>query len=601
MWEKWSSLPAMFFGNAQKYSGQPFLWRKQQGQWAALDWQQVAHQARKLAAGLIDLSVKPGDRVMLIAESRPEWLIADMAIMSIGAITVPSFTTNTTLDHLHILRHSGAHVAIVSTQAVANKFLPAALQAPELKTLIFIDPVVIDQQLLLPFFLWQDLIHKTDHQPNRQLLDKRLEVLKRSDVCCLIYTSGTGGTPKGVMLSHGAILANCEGAAQVLSTFGLKQEKFLSFLPLSHAYEHTAGQCLPILIGAQIYYAESVERISDNLKETRPTIMTAVPRFFELMHQRILRSIAKEKPWKQRLIQKSPQLGRKSYETPSAMTITDKLKNYLCDWLVRRKTKARFGGKLKALVSGGAPLNYDVGIFFQSLGIPILQGYGQTEAAPVVSVNIPHKVKMDTVGPVLPGVTAHIADDGEILIRGECVMQGYWQDPAATTHALKDGWLHTGDIGHIDQDGYLKITDRKKDIIVLSGGDNVAPARVEGFLVLAPEITQAMVYGDRHPHIVAVIVPHPDFMAEYANQKGLPLDPAALVKNPDFNQGYRSVINQVNLHLSPIEKIRRFILAPEPFTIENGMLTPSFKIRRHKIRTIYQPLLEKLYNGIDND
>lgn len=600
MWEKWSSLPGMFFGNAQKYSNQPFLWHKQKEDWVALSWQQVAHQVQKLAVGLINLSVKPGDRVMLVAESRPEWLIADMAIMSIGAITVPAFTTHTTQDYLHILRHSGAQIGIISTQAIAAKFLPAALQAPELKTVIFIDPIAIDQQVLLHFFLWQDILHKTDHPLSLPRVAERVKALKRSDVCCLIYTSGTGGTPKGVMLSHGAILANCEGAAQVLSTFGLAKERFLSFLPLSHAYEHTAGQCLPILIGAQIYYAESVEKIGDNLREAQPTIMTAVPRFFELMHQRILRSITKEKPWKQRLIKKTILMGRKSFENPSSMTILDKLKNYFYDGLVRRKMRARFGGRLKALVSGGAPLNYDVGIFFQSLGIPILQGYGQTESAPVISVNIPQKVKMDTVGPPLPGVTIKIAEDGEILIQGECVMNGYWQDPEATAHALQGGWLHTGDIGHIDQDGYLKITDRKKDIIVLSGGDNVAPARVEGFLVLEPEITQAMVYGDRHPHVVAILVPNPDFVLEYTKKNGLPNNTAELFKNSDFLKIYKLVIERVNQRLSPIEKIRRFILTPEPFTIENGMLTPSFKIRRHKIRDYYKILLEQLYSGTDN-
>ncbi len=597
MFPKWSSLPAMFFNTSAQKVDRPFLWQRKDGSWQSISWRKTAELTRKIASALLEMGVKEGDRIMLVAESRPEWPMADLAIMTAGCITVPAFITNTTQDHLHILRHSGARIAIISNQSIAQKFMPAALESPALEAIIFIDPVQFEQQLPLSQFLWSDLLEKPDNSKNIDLIAQRIDVLKRTDLACFIYTSGTGGTPKGVMLSHGAVLSNCEGAAHVLQGLNLKNERFLSFLPLSHAYEHTAGQFLPMLIGAEIYYAESVEKISDNLRETKPTIMTAVPRFFELMHQRILRSVAKEKPWKQRLIHKTISLGRKAYENKKAMTLGERLQNFCCTLLVRRKMRQRFGGYLKALVSGGAPLNYDVGLFFQSLGIPILQGYGQTEAAPVISVNLPAKVKMDTVGPAMPGVSIKIANDGEILVQGECVMNGYWQDPVITNQTIKDGWLHTGDIGVIDQDGYLKITDRKKDIIVLSGGDNVAPARVEGFLVLEPEVTQAMVYGDRHSHLVALLVPHPDFMAEYARKNGIANNPVELVANDHFNKVYKLVLTRVNERLSTIEKVRSFILTPEPFTIDNGMLTPSFKIRRHKIREKYRARLEQLYNN----
>src|SRR5690606_8434101 len=311
------------------------------------------------------------------------------------------------------------------------------------------------------------------------------------DVCCFIYTSGTGGTPKGVMLTHGSILANCFGAYHLLvDFFGAGREVFLSFLPLSHAYEHTAGQFFPISIGAEIYYAESVERLIDDMAVARPTIMTAVPRLYEVMHQRMMRAVNRGPELQRKLFFAALELGRRKYEHPGSLTLRERALDALVELLVRRKIRRRFGGRLKALVSGGAALNYDIGLFFTALGLRILQGYGQTEASPVVSVNPPGRIKLKTVGPPLKGVELRIAEDGEILVRGELVMKGYWRDPDATAKAIQDGWLHTGDIGEIDTDGYLRITDRKKDIIVLSGGDNLSPARVEGFLVLQPEIHQ---------------------------------------------------------------------------------------------------------------
>ncbi len=588
------SLPRLFFDQAQKLGGKPFLWRKQDGAFQPMRWARVAADVRALARGLIALGVKPGDRVALIAENRPEWLISDLAIMSVGAITVPAFSTNTIDDNRHVLTHSGARGVIISSPSIAKRSLPAALMAPELSFLIAMEPLHLTQQLPLRFLNWGEAMSLGDTKLDANI-EERIGALARDETCCIIYTSGTGGVPKGVMLTHGSILCNIKGAYRLLQEVGMGNDVFLSFLPLSHSYEHTAGQFLPVSIGAQIYYAESIDRLTENMAEARPTIMTAVPRLYEVIHQRIQRGLVKAKPFQRRMFDLAYRLGRKSYEHPGSLTFKERIQNLVCELLVRRKVRKRFGGRLKAFVSGGAALNYEIGVFFLALGVPLLQGYGQTEASPVISANRPKKIKIDTVGPIFDGLDVRIADDGEILVKGEAVMKGYWRDPEATERAIGDGWLYTSDIGEFDADGYLKITDRKKDIIVLSGGDNISPARVEGFLVLQPEVTQAMVHGDRHPHLVALIVPDADFAKDWAKRNDVPNDLAALVENPAFNRAVGAAVERVNGRLSPLERVRRFALLPESFTIDNAMLTPSLKIRRHKIRERWGETIQKLY------
>jgi long-chain acyl-CoA synthetase len=539
------------------------------------------------------LGVEPGDRIALVSENRPEWLIADHAIMAAGGLTVPPYVTNTTADHAFILTHSGVKGVIVSTAALARRLLPAAIESPDIRFVIAMESEALAQSTVFRQLSWDDALREGAAQPDS--VAARLARQKRSDACCLIYTSGTGGRPKGVMLSHGAIMHNCRGAYEVLLQIGLGDEVFLSFLPLSHSYEHTAGQFFPVSIGAQIYYAESIDKLTDNMAEVRPTLMMAVPRLYEVMHQRIVRTMEKMPPLRRRLFEAAIRLGRKRYEAPQVLSIGDRLADFACDLLVRRKAARRFGGRLKAFVSGGAPLNQEIGLFFTALGVRILQGYGQTESAPVVSVNPPNKVKLHTVGPPLRDTAVRIADDGEILIQGELVMSGYWRDPESTAAALRGGWLHTGDIGVIDDDGYLQITDRKKDIIVLSGGDNVAPARIEGFLLLQPEIAQAMVVGDKRPHLVALLVPDAEFLRRWARENGVAGDPSSLMEQDGLHKAMSASVDRVNRTLSNLEKIRRFALVAEPFTIENEMLTPSLKIRRHKIRERYGAMLNGLY------
>jgi long-chain acyl-CoA synthetase len=374
---------------------------------------------------------------------------------------------------------------------------------------------------------------------------------------------------------------------------GLGDEVFLSFLPLSHSYEHTAGLMFPISIGAQIYFAEGADSLAANLLEARPTIMTAVPRLYETMHQRIRRGMEREKGLKRRLFEQAVTLGRQRLngERPG---LGGRLLDPLLEKLVRDKVRARFGGRLKAMVSGGAPLNPEIGSFFLALGVQLLQGYGQTEAAPVIACNPPGAIQIDSVGPALLGVEIKIAEDGEILVAGDNVMKGYWNDPEATARTLADGWLKTGDIGHLDAQGYLRITDRKRDFIKNSGGDMIAPAKIEGALTLQSEIAQAVVFGDQRPHLVAILVPDPEFAGQFA-APGTEL--AALTDNSALIKALGDVVSQVNATLPAIERVRRFLIANEAFTTTNGQLTPTLKIKRHIVRAVYRDALDGLYES----
>ncbi len=587
------SLTAMFFDQAAALGERPFLWVRRDGRYEPWSWRRVDAEVRLLARALRARGIANGERVVLVSENRPEWLIADLAIMAAGAITVPAYTTNTPADHRHILIDSGAAAAIVSTPALVRSLLPAVLDARDCRFVVTVEPPELDQAPDVELLTWEDMLASGAEAP-----DEVAEVVAhagKDDVACFIYTSGTGGAPKGVMLTHRNILANCLGAYRLLRSFKLGDEVFLSFLPLSHAYEHTAGQFFPISIGAQIYYAEGAETLLSNLAQARPTIMTAVPRLYESMYQRIRRSIEKEGGHKQKLFDSALALGRKRLLGPGRLDLKERLLDALVERLVRAKFRKRFGGRLKVMVSGGAALNPEIGIFFTALGLRVLQGYGQTEATPLISVNPLDKVKMETVGPPLHGVEVRIAGDGEILVRGDLVMKGYWRAPEATAEAIRDGWLHTGDIGELDADGYLKITDRKKDIIIFSGGENVSPARVESMLTLEPELRQAMVYGDRHSHLVALLVPDEDFLKHWALNTGRRVDLAELSETPELHKALMPVIERVNEKLSRLETVRHFAIAPAPFEVENAMLTPTLKIRRHKIKQAYGEVLEGLY------
>jgi long-chain acyl-CoA synthetase len=574
--ERFDNLVSLFLTRAAGKGDAPFLWAKREGAWRSISWVEAARQVASLAASLKRIGLQPGDRVALVSENRPEWLISDLAIMAAGCVTVPTYTTNTERDHAHVLGNSGARAVIVSNQKLARNLIPAVITSNECHHVIGMEPLRSGQ---VPDWVnchdWHAL---TSDKSDVETLREDVSTIQRGELACIIYTSGTGGAPRGVRQHHGAILHNLEGATDIISTdFGWEDEVFLSFLPASHAYEHMGGQMFPIALGAEIYYAESLEKLAANIEEVKPTIMVVVPRLFELLRARIMKTIEAQGGLSKYLMDRALKIGGDRYH--GRLKPWDLPMDGILSLTLRKKIRQRFGGRQKAWVSGGAPLNPEVGVFFQSLGITFLQGYGQTEAAPLISCNRPKVgIRLETVGPPVKNCEVRIAEDGEIMVRGENVMHGYWRNPEETARVLKDGWLATGDVGHFDEKGRIVITDRKKDILVNDKGDNVSPQRIEGMLTLQPEIAQAMVYGDRRPHLVALLVPDP----EIANA-------------PDLHKRLQTAVDCVNADLSVIEKVRRFILAGEPFTIENEQLTPSLKIRRHVISKVYGERLDALY------
>jgi long-chain acyl-CoA synthetase len=591
-----SNLVALFLARADELAEKPFLWAKRNGAWISISWAEAARRVCLIAEGLRTLGLEAGDRVLLVSENRPEWCLADLGIMAAGCVTVPAYTTNTERDHLHVLENSGARAAIVSDAKLAKPLLPAVLRADSCAHVIGIEPLRVSQSGTVSFHDWDNLL-RGDAAAARAAVEARIATIGRQDLACIIYTSGTGGAPRGVMQHHGAILCNVDGAARILTEdFGWGDEVFLSFLPLSHAYEHTGGQFLPIGMGAQIYYSEGLEKLSSNIEEVRPTIMIVVPRLFEVLRARIIKQVEKQGRMANYLMDRALTIGeRKARGKPR---LIDQPMQLILERTLRPKIRQRFGGRMKALVSGGAPLNPDIGVFFDAMGLTLLQGYGQTEAAPVVSCNRPKAgLKMDTVGPPMRGVELRIAEDGEILLRGELVMQGYWRNEAETARALKDGWLYTGDIGHIDERGRIVITDRKKDMIVNDKGDNVSPQKVEGMLTLQPEIAQAMVVGDTRPYLVGLIVPDAEWALEWARAQDEKFDLKALQDLPAFRSAVREAIDRVNRDLSVIEKVRQFCFADEAFSIDNEEMTPSLKIRRHKLKERYGARLDGLYKS----
>ncbi len=592
--EQYPNLVTMFFRRAIEEGDKPFLWRKAGGDWQSISWSETARRVAALAAGLKRLGLRRGDRVMLVSENRPEWCMADLAIMAAGCVTVPTYTTNTERDHLHILENSGATAVIVSTEKLAKTLLPAVIRSDAARHVIAMEPLRVPQAGSVAFHLWDDLLATP---ASAETAAEAETGMKRDDLACIIYTSGTGGAPRGVRQHHGAILLNVEGCVDIIANdFGWGEEVFLSFLPLSHAYEHSGGQFLPIGLGGQIYYAEGLEKLAANIEETRPTIMVVVPRLFEVLRARIVKNIEKQGGIAPKLLAQALTLGAK--ELDGIKSWRDKPAELLIDTLFRPKIRKRFGGRMKAMVSGGAPLNPEIGVFFHSLGLKLLQGYGQTESGPVISCNRPRAgIAMHTVGPPLTKVEVRIAEDGEILCRGELVMHGYWQNEAESARVLKDGWLHTGDIGHLDDKGRIVITDRKKDLIVNDKGDNVSPQKVEGMLTLQPEILQAMIYGDRRPYLVGLVVPDPEWSAEWAVANDYKCDFAALADNPMYKAALMTAVDRVNKDLSVIEKVRRIVVADESFSIENEQLTPSMKIRRHVLKAAYGERLDGLYKA----
>ena len=507
------------------------------------------------------------DRCLIISENRPEWMISDLSIMLASGVTVPAYTTYVERDYEYIIDDCKPTLIFVSGKTQYDKIKNIVFKKKFMKKIIFFDFI---NNLDKNFNLDIHEILNNNEKINKEILNL---TITRKDPACIIYTSGTQGNPKGVILSHGGILNNCEGSCELLKSIISKKPVFLTWLPLSHSYEHTI-QFVQIAIAAKVFYAESIEKLIKNMNDCSPDIMTAVPRFYQNLYQKINASFDKNRGLKKILIKNTIKLGKKKLFKVK-FTIIEKLVNFICDNLVRKKIKKQFGGKLKAFVSGGGALDKEVGSFLNAIGLPTLQGYGLTETSPVVSCNPINDIRVETVGPPFKGNEVKIADDGEILIKGENVMLGYWNNELETKKVLKNGWLHTGDIGAFDNN-YLIITDRKKDIIITPGGDNISPIKIENDLLRLNFIEQVVVYGDNKPYLVALIVLTPE-------QKDL------------LNEDIQKEIEKINRNLTKIEKIKKYFTTRKQFTIENGMLTPTLKLKRYKIIEKYKKEFEKLY------
>ncbi|MDB9705464.1 long-chain fatty acid--CoA ligase [Pelagibacteraceae bacterium] len=554
---KLNSLVELYFNKCNEIDNdKPFLKWLKPGK-PTYSWGDIKERIFKLSHKIKSL-IKEGDRCLILSENRPYWLISDIAVMNAGGISVPIFITYSANDYKYILNDCQPSLIIVSNNDQFKK-IKDYINPQEQKVISFEE--VETESLLI-----KDILDETNYKK------KINQSLKRNMPACIIYTSGTSGNPKGVVLSHGGILSNCESAVELLEPLTkIKDPIFLTWLPLSHSYEHTV-QFIQIIVGAKVFYAESLEKLISNMSIAKPTIMTAVPRFYQNLFIKINMNLEKQTGLKKKLIDKTLELGKKLLKKEKFLA-SEKIVNFICNILVRKKIQNQFGGNLQAFVSGGGALDQKIGEFLNSIGLPTLQGYGLTEASPVVSCNLPGLVKVDTVGTPFRTNKVKIAKDGEILVKGENVMLGYWNNKEATNKVIKNEWLHTGDIGEIDLNGFLKITDRKKDIIVNLGGDNIAPSKIENILCLNEFIKQSFVYGDKKNYLVALLVVEKDINKE----------------------NIKIILENINKNLSLIEKIKKFYLINEEFTINNGMLTPTLKLKRKEIINNYKQQLENLY------
>ena len=552
-----NSLVELYFKKSEEVNGEKLFLKWLKPEKSTYNWEHTTQNIFKLTLKIKSL-IKEGDRCLILSENRPYWLMSDISVMNAGGISVPIFTTYSANDYEYILKDCNPSLIIVSTND----------QFKKIKKYINIDvqKIISFEKIDTESLLIKDIL---EEKINEKIINKNL---KRNMPACIIYTSGTSGNPKGVVLSHGGILSNCEGAVDLLKPLIKKSDPvFLTWLPLSHSYEHTV-QFIQIIIGAKVFYAESLDKLISNMNIAKPTIMTAVPRFYQNLYTKIKMNFEKQAGLKKLLIYQTLYLGKKILKKEK-LNLSEKIVNFFCEKLVRKKIRNQFGGNLQTFVSGGGALDQNIGEFLNAIGLPTLQGYGLTEASPVVSCNLPGLIKVETVGPPFKSNKVKIANDGEILVKGENVMLRYWNLKEETKKVIKDGWLHTGDIGELDKNNYLKITDRKKDIIVNLGGDNISPSKIENILCLNEHIKQSFVYGDKKNYLVALIVSEKEIKEEQI----------------------KLIIENINKSLTLIEKIKKFVLINEEFTIENGMLTPTLKLKRKEIIKNYKQQLENLY------
>ena len=561
--KKYNNLVELFFEKCENQNQDKIFLSSLKDNNKNFTWNEVKRTVLQLA-NEISKVIKKGDRCLLISENRPEWMISDLSIMLAGGITVPAYTTYVSRDYEYIINDCTPSIVLVSNNEQFKKINIICEKSPFIKKIISFEKLTgVETQHYYDF----EQLNK-----NKNELIKLENKALRSDPACIIYTSGTQGNPKGVILSHGGILSNCEGGYKLLKPILEKETRFLTWLPLSHSYEH-AVQFIQIAVGAKVYYAESIDKLIKNMGECSPHIMTAVPRFYQNLYQKINSTFNKAKGLKKVLVNNTIKLGNKNF-TKQKMSLLENVVNFFVEKLVRNKIKRQFGGCLKTFVSGGGALDEEIGLFLNAIGLPTLQGYGLTETSPVVSCNPIDDIRIDTVGIPFECNQVKIASDGEILVKGENVMLGYWNNEEETKKVLNNGWLHTGDIGKFENN-YLKITDRKKDILISPGGDNISPLKIENMLSSLEIIDQAIVYGDNKPYLVALIILNKDF--QYKREE------------------FEKELEKINKNLTKVEKIKKYFVIDENFTIENGMMTPTLKLKRFKIINKYKKEFEKLY------
>ena len=563
------------------YKNKTLFGFKKDGEWSHVSWNEASDIVQDLSLGLHEIGVRKNDKISIMDENSYKWCVVDLAIISLGAITVPGYTTSNEDEIFYLLSHSEASVVFLNSKLLSTieNILP---KLDKIKHIVCIDEVK-STKLNKTINSFDYLIDKGSKSLSKSSFrEDTLYKVKEDDVVSIIYTSGTSSKPKGVMLTHKSIISNILGANELVKELEVKDHKFLSIIPLSHAYEHTAGFFLPILIGAEIFFNENRDQIVNDLLSVKPSLMTAVPRLYEVLHKKINNQLSNQSKITQKLFSKTIELGTKKFEKHELLFI-EKLQDFALDKLVRKKIQKKFGGNLKAFISGGAALNEQVGLFFQSLGINILQGYGQTECSPLISCNPINNIKINSVGPVIKGIDIKLSKQNEILVKGNSLMKGYWKDKKNTNNTIIDGWLHTGDLGSIDEDGYLYISGRINEMIVNSGGENIAPVPIENLLMSYDEVEQALVCGHNRPFLISLLIPHETLLkSNRSNVNKMKTD-------------FQNIINNVNKQLSQNKKIRKFILSDKLFSIENSQLTPTLKMKRRVIEAFYKDEIESLY------
>jgi long-chain acyl-CoA synthetase len=596
------TIPEMFIRVTDRFaaSDRPYLMHKVQGRFRGLSHAEVRRRVEEFAFGLAALGVERGDRVGIISESRPEWVIADLGILFLGAFDVPVYPTLTSKQIEYIFGDAQVKVVIVSNQSQLSKILRVLPHLRRIKNIIIMgDQYLGGDGLVLTFQQVYNLGREFNSRHDGHLRHS-LERIMPDDLCTVIYTSGTTGNPKGVMLTHHNFASNIIASAQVIPF--TQEDVLLSYLPLCHSFERMAGYYTATACGATIAFAESIETVRDNLVEVRPTVVTSVPRLFERFYNQIQKQFDGVSPFKRKVFHWALDIGRKSIKARRAGLVSPFLaaKHRIADKLVYQKLKARVGGRVRFFVSGGAALAREFGEFFEALGITIIEGYGLTETSPVITVNPIDDYRFGTVGKPIPGVEVKIAPDGEILTRGPHVMKGYWNDRDGTREAIeRDGWFHTGDIGMLDSDGYLVITDRKKHLFVSSGGKNIAPQPIERLFLQNKYIDQFILIGDRRMFLSALIVPDFESLKRYASSHAIGFhNESDLVRKEEIVRFMEKNIQEMQGDLSHYERVRKFTLLDKPLTIENGEITPSHKVRREIVEQRYADAIERMYSGL---